>query len=136
MPKNSWLCSIGQSCDSVLCRIVQSSDSALCCIAQSSDSALCCIAQSSDSALCRIARNFKKKVLSATPRYATSCEIQVKNFLANSALQYVAQREVDSMLCRTAESCNSALCRIAHSQHIFANFSVNSHPYAKKFLTH
>jgi hypothetical protein len=27
-----------------------------------------------------------KKVLSATPRYATQCNIQVKNFLVNSAL--------------------------------------------------
>jgi hypothetical protein len=29
---------------------------------------------------------FFKKVLSVIPRYATKCEIQVKNFLADSAL--------------------------------------------------
>jgi hypothetical protein len=39
----------------------------------------------------------------------------------------------DSMLCLIARSCDSALCGIAWSQHIFANFSANGQPYAKIF---
>jgi hypothetical protein len=38
-----------------------------------------------NSAICGKALNLKK-VLSATPRYATQCEIQAKNFLVNSTL--------------------------------------------------
>jgi hypothetical protein len=38
-----------------------------------------------NSALCGIGRSLKK-VLSETLRYATECEIQVKNFLVDSAL--------------------------------------------------
>jgi hypothetical protein len=34
---------------------------------------------------------FKKQVLSATPRYATQCEIQAKNFLVDYALCIIAQ---------------------------------------------
>jgi hypothetical protein len=58
---------------------LEGKNSALCSIGGSRDSALCCIAWSQFSLK-------KKKILSATPRYATQCEIQVKNFLVNSAL--------------------------------------------------
>jgi hypothetical protein len=43
-----------------------------------------------------------KKVLSATPRYATQCEIHVKNFLPIP--HYAVQRGVDSALCSLAQS--------------------------------
>jgi hypothetical protein len=65
-------------------------------------------APSSYSVLCRIARS-KKKVLSATLRYDTYCEIQGKNFLA------------DSVLCGTVGSRDSALCRIAQSRFSLSN---------------
>jgi hypothetical protein len=47
-----------------------------------------------NSALCSIAGSrfsFLKKVLSATPRYATQSEIQVKNLLVDSALRGIAR---------------------------------------------
>jgi hypothetical protein len=39
----------------------------------------------------------KNKVLSATPRFATQCEIQVKNFLVDSALCGIARSRFSSM---------------------------------------
>jgi hypothetical protein len=54
---------------------------------------------------------FKKKVLSATPRYATQCEIQVKNFLVDSALCGTA----GSRLCTMPHSVESLLCAMRHS---------------------
>jgi hypothetical protein len=58
------------------------------------------------------------KVLSATPRYATQCEIQAKNFL------------VDSALCCIARSRLRAVQHSAESL-IFVNFSANSQSSAK-----
>jgi hypothetical protein len=58
---------------------------------------------------------FFKKVVSATPCYATQCEIQVKNFLVDSALCGIVGSR-DSALCGIAQSCDSALCSIVHSR--------------------
>jgi hypothetical protein len=44
----------------------------------------------------RHSTEFKKTVLSATPRYATQCEIQVKNFLVDSPLCGIARSRVSS----------------------------------------
>jgi hypothetical protein len=63
-----------------------------------------------------------------TPRYATQCEIQVKNFLVDSALCRIAGSR-DSALCGIAQSCDSALCGIARSR--FS--SLNSIKYLSKF---
>jgi hypothetical protein len=52
-----------------------------------------------------------KKVLSATPRYATQCEIQVKNFLVDSALRGPA----GSRLCAMPHSGESRLRAMRHS---------------------
>jgi hypothetical protein len=54
---------------------------------------------------------FKSKIFFPTPRNA-------------------AQWGVDSALWRIAWNCDSVLCDIVHSQHIFTNFSANSKPYA------
>jgi hypothetical protein len=71
---------------------------------------------------------FKKKVLSATPRYATRCEIQVKNFLADSMLCSTAGSRLRAIphsresrlraIPYSGESRHHAICRIARSQYI------------------
>jgi hypothetical protein len=54
---------------------------------------------------------FKKKVFLRTPRYATQCEIHVKNFLADSALCGTAQshRYLQRKFCNFATICENNL---------------------------